>query len=289
MRILVTGAGGFIGSHMVDFCKDAGHYVIGIDKKSFEMWTRGDTEADEEHYVPVEDGIVKGMQFDVCFHLAAESRIQPSFRYPLLYMKSNVMATAAVLDQAAKCGGSVVYAGSSTADDDITKNVYAATKHHGEELCKTWYNCFGVRTAYARFYNVYGPREIMEGEYATVIGIFRRQMEEGVPLTVTGDGSQRRDFTHVDDIVKGLYGIAFLGELDGRGYALGSGRNYSIKEVAELFDSPQGYRLVPRPRGESEVTLADVSQTTKETGWRPREQLVDYIKKVTDACKEVCQ
>ena len=225
MRVLITGAGGFIGSHLVDQCKKDGHYVIGLDKKISEDWIRGNEEVDWSlGCMDVIDLVYHShLNFDLCYHLAAESRIQPSFKNPFEYIRSNVLGTAAVLEAARKQNARVVYAGSSTADDDPNKNVYAMSKWQGEELCRTWIKCFNADVGIARFYNVYGARHIRSGPQATVIGIWERQWLAGEKLTVTGTGEQKRDFTAVEDIVSGLIAIAEKG--GNEEYSLGTGKN----------------------------------------------------------------
>lgn len=284
MKVLITGAGGFIGSHLVDRCKADGHRVTGVDRKSLDRWSRGDAPADRELRLDVvyRERMSVVEPFDLCYHLAAESRIQPSFSDSMGFVRNNVVGTANVLDLCHRNGAAVVYAGSSTADDDVSKNVYATTKRAGEDLCRVWSRCFGLRTMVTRFYNVYGPRQVEEGGYATVIGIWEWQLREGSPLTVTGSGGQRRDFTHVDDIVEGL--VAVAGLFGGKWtddapcgfYSLGSGRNHSLLAAARLF-SPNGeLRFVPRPPGEAEVTLADLTPVMRDTEWRPGCLLEDY-------------
>lgn len=278
MRVLITGAGGFIGSHLADACVRRGWSVVGLDCKTWNEWTPasskfarlvGDvSDAEDVRLLP---------EFDLCFHLAAEARIQPSFSLPMLTVRSNIMGTARILGRAAVSKARVVYAGSSTADSDHCLNVYAASKHAGEELCRTWSKSFGLSTAVARFYNVYGPRQVEEGRYATVIGIFERQRRMGLPLTVTGTGLQRRDFTHVEDIVEGLIEIAERGGSSGEVYPLGSGVNHSILEVAEMFGGK--IKFLPKRPGEAEQTLADLEEASK-LGWWPRKKLRDYIEGV---------
>ena len=277
MRVLITGAGGFIGSHMVDRCKRDGHHVTALDIKHIDDWIIGDHEPDEIYdEADVVDVLYHVGEFDLCYHLAAESRIQPSFDIPVECVRSNVLGTAAVLDCARKYKARVVYAGSSTADDDVTKNVYAMVKYQGERLCKTWINCFGVSVGIARFYNVYGPRHIKEGVYATVVGIFERQWLNGEKLTVTGNGRHRRDFTHVDDIVEGLVAIGNIKDNDI--YALGTGTNHCILDVARMFVADEDrIEFIPRPRGESEVTIANIFDTSKKLGWLAKHSLGDYV------------
>ncbi len=293
MRILITGVGGFIGSHLVDRCVADGHWVMGLDRKPKKDWILGHHSCAEKLVVDVSElesllVTFDNRSFDLCYHLAAESRIQPSFGNPIGYVLSNMLGTANVLELCYKQKAMVVYAGSSTADDDTAKNVYATTKHQGEELCRVWSKCFDVYAAVARFYNVYGPRQLEDGEYATVIGIWERQLRQGKPLTVTGDGSQRRDFTHVTDIVDGLVRIAdrIVPVIPFSFYNLGSGENHSLLEVARMFVEDACIQYIPRPPGESEVTLADTKKTTKDIGWLPKHRLEDYVAGVLEKMKE---
>lgn len=284
MHMLITGAGGFIGSYLVERCRLLGHHVVGIDRKDLTEWSHGCLTADREICLDVRGigdlGYSIG-QVDWCFHLAADARIQPSFEMPVEYVSNNILSTTAVLDFCKQKGARVVYAGSSTADDDVTKNVYAVTKHTGETLCRTWSHCFGLSTAVARFYNVYGPRQIEDGLFATVIGIWEKQLREGRKLTVTGDGHKRRDFTAVRDIVMGLLAIAERGGHEGQVYALGTGVNYSILDVARMFvPSDDCIEFIPARPGESEVTLADVAVTEQAIGWKAEKQLPDYIRDI---------
>ena len=136
-----------------------------------------------------------------------------------------------------------------------------------------------MSTAVARFYNVYGPRQVETGKYATVIGIWENQLREGSELTVTGDGSQRRDFTHVNDIVAGLVAIGERGREDGHVYSLGTGLNHSVAELAKRMvgDDESQILFVPRPPGEAEATRAKIEATCDELGWLPMHSIEDYI------------
>ena len=277
MKILVTGAAGFIGTHLFSHLtkRQAQHTVTGIDHLPLHEWELpGLTWREQQVCDVVCDEIP---YFDVCYHLAAEARIQPSFGRPLDYIRTNVIGTASILEKAKECGGTVIYAGSSTADDDPMKNPYALSKYQGEQLCKLYAEHFGVPTAIARFYNVYGPGQVEEGEQATVLGIWLKQHRDGKPLTITGDGSQKRDFTHVEDIVAGLVAIASKGAKNGIKYSLGTGRNIPILEVARMITSA-GLTFIPGRPGESYETLADVLSTKVITGWQATRRLEDFIK-----------
>jgi len=280
MRALVTGGGGFIGSHLVEKLHKEGHWVIGIDRKLLCDWSIGERVCDECFPIDILDqGKIfdLDLRFDVCFHLAADARIQPSFQNPVGYVQDNVLGTARMLELSRKAGAySFVYAGSSTADDDVSKNVYATTKIAGEQLCRAWHRCFGLQTSVARFYNVYGERQVEEGQYATVIGIWEKQFREGKPLTVTGTGTQRRDFTAVEDIVDGLYSIAITDHsLKCPTFNLGTGTNDCLLGLAQLFGSP--IEFLPRPPGEAEQTLADIEYSRMVLDWKPRRSIHEYI------------
>lgn len=267
-RILVTGAAGFIGSHMVAKCKADGDVVTGLDRKQLDEWFV------KPHIYMVKDvANVDLPKFDVCYHLAAEARIQNSFDDPASYFHSNVAGTFNVLEAARKNGGKVVYAGSSTAFDDVSKNFYSTTKRCGEMFCRTYIKAFGVDVTMARFFNVYGPRHVEQGKQATVIGIFEWQHRNNLPLTITGDGEQRRDFTYIDDIISGLQALAARGKP--KIYSLGTGVNYSINEVASMLSD--NVRYVGKRRGEADITLADFSETTADTGWKPKDELYLYV------------
>ena len=285
MRVLITGAGGFIGSHLVDRCRKDGHTVIGIDRKHHKDWSRGEWGCNDELYIDIVGLLPEVGPFDLCYHLAAESRIQPSFNDPLAYVSDNILGTANILELCRSVGAKMVYAGSSTADDDVAKNVYATTKYSGELLCKAWSRSFGLKINIARFYNVYGPRQVEDGKYATVIGIFERQLREGKKLTVTGDGTQKRDFTHVEDIVDGLVAVASDASAGTGGmYPLGTGTNNSIIDIARAFVADDRIQFIPRPSGESEHTLANVKSTKCYLGWEAKKSLWDYIEEVVKPC-----
>jgi len=275
MKALVTGGAGFIGSHLVDALLDRGDQVVILDDLSTGKFDNVNGKA-EFHLGCVTDWVWPSTGFvpDVIFHLAAQPRIQMSFTDPWGTLFVNNNGTLNVLEMARGWGARVVYAGSSTFYHDIYANPYAFAKWQGEELCRLYSKVFGVSTTIARFFNVYGKRQIEAGAYSTVIGVFEKQMRESKSLTVTGNGQQRRDFTHVSDIVRGLIAMS---EQRGSGqvYNLGTGVNYSILEVAQMFGGP--IEFIPRRPGEAWETLADFSMATNDFGWTPVRSLKDYI------------
>ena len=279
-KVLVTGGLGFIGSHLVDRLIAEGHDVTIIDNlstatSSEDNWNK---KASWQRFDIKDIGKLQdhcALKFDTIYHMAAIARIQPSFKDPESYFNSNVQGTLAVLEYARKNGSKVIYAGSSSAFAGPYKNPYTFTKWQGEELCKMYAKVFGISTVTARFFNVYGPRQPEGGAYSTILGIFQKQYEANTPLTITGDGEQRRDFTHIDDIVDGIIRLSH-DEWSGEIFSLGKGKNFSINELAKMFGGSVEY-ITSRP-GEARITLADYSKMHEKTGWEPKQKLENYVK-----------
>lgn len=280
MICLVTGGLGFVGSNLVDDLVNEGHEVHVWDNLCSESSSTAYCK-DGVEYTICDVREINSPQFaeshpkyDVIFHLAAFARIQPSFEDPLGYLSNDIMGTAAVCELARKLGSKVVYAGSSSAYGGPMLNPYSFAKFTGEQVCEMYHRVYGMSTVTARFFNVYGPRQPKTGAWATVIGVFENQTKEGIPLTVTGSGEQRRDFTHVSDIVRGFISLS---KIDGQGQVLnlGTGTNYSINEVAKMFGGEIKY--IPKRPGEAWITLADISKTKELTGWAPKIHLMGYV------------
>ncbi len=281
MRVLVTGGLGFVGSHLVDYLVDVEKVkgVVVIDNLSSESSSRDYMRDDVTYWI---DDIANlntyrysGEKFDVIYHLAALARIQPSFKDPLKYLSIDMMGTAHVCEMARSSKSKLVYAGSSSAFGGPMLNPYAFAKFTGEQCCEMYSKVYGISTVSARFFNVFGDRQPVSGPYATVVGIFEKQTLEKTHLTITGNGEQRRDFTHVDDIVTGLVALSKK-EYEGDVYQLGTGTNYSINDLADLFRGEKKY--IPSRPGEAWETLADISKTVKDTGWLPTVSLDTYVK-----------
>jgi len=220
-----------------------------------------------------------GKHVDVIFHLAGKSRIMPSFKIPLPYVETNVYGTAAMLDLARHYNAKLVYAGSSTADFDVSENIYALTKFQGEQLLQSYVKLFGLKASICRFYNVYGPRSDTGSDYDSVVAVFARQHAAGKPLTVTGTGGQRRDFTHVKDIARGLIAASERGQA-GQVYNLGTGVDFSINALAGLFGGD--LEAIPARAGDRKNSLADLLITRRDLGWEPRESLTDYVQSLLE-------
>jgi len=291
-KILVTGGCGFVGSNLVDLlvedeenevlvidnldtgkkehCNDRAKYIFADIRDVFSCSV---SEAAFKNIVPKHyANFLRNV--DVVYHLAALARIQPSFNRPAETISVNSFGTALVCKYAHEVGAKVVYSGSSTFYGGVYLNPYAFSKWQGEQALKMYSEIYGLNTAIARFFNVYGPRHPGDGQFATVVAIFEQQMLSGENLTIVGDGEQRRDFTHVTDICKGLIAIS-KGEYKADAFNLGTGVNHSINELAGFFGVEKTY-LDPRP-GEARNTLANVEETTKLTGWVPTIKLEDYI------------
>ena len=288
-RILITGGLGFIGSHLVDALIDQGDCnIVVMDNLSSESSSKQYMRNDVEYWIDDVCNICHEKYsvspFDEIYHLAAYARIQPSFNNPFETFYGNAVGTNCVLEYARKAGTSkVVYAGSSTAYAGQSLNPYALAKYTGEQLCEMYARVYGIDISIARFFNVYGDRQPSVGKYATVIGIFQRQKLENQPLTVTGDGSQRRDFTHVSDIVRGLIAMS-KPEPKCQVVNLGTGVNYSILEVAAMFE-PSSISFIQKRRGEAETTLADIGFARFNYGWEPFVTLPKYIRDFIKAQK----
>jgi UDP-glucose 4-epimerase len=214
--------------------------------------------------------------FDIIFHLAGLARIQPSFNNPLEYLDVNIKGTAKVCELAKNCGARLIYSSSSSINNGKYKTPYTFSKWGGEEILKTWIQCYNLNASICRFYNVYGPREPKTGDFATVVRKFIRQYNNNEPLTIVGDGKQRRDFTHVNDITDGLIAVSNHKDI-GSLFHLGSGVNYSINELANMFNNVE-IEYIPLRKGEGKVTLADYETTFNILGWKAYHKLEDYIK-----------
>lgn len=274
MKYLVTGGAGFIGTNLVKKLVEKNNDVLVFDNY-ITGYRKNHIKGCRYEYVDLTDDITNCHEkVDVIFHLASLARIQPSIENPKQTLKNNFISTLNVLEYARKNNTPVVYAGSSSKHHGLYGSPYAWSKYSGEELCKLYSKVYGLSTAICRFYNVYGPHHIRKGTYATVLGIFENQFLSKKPLTIVGDGNQRRDFTHVSDIVDGLIKCSKQ-QFKGRVFELGSGVNYSIKEVANLFKCETVF--VPKRPGEYDITLCDYSEAEQYLGYKPTGNLEKYI------------
>tara|TARA_Y100001951_G_scaffold44093_1_gene34942 strand:+ start:426 stop:1289 length:864 start_codon:yes stop_codon:yes gene_type:complete len=280
MRTLVTGGAGFVGTNLVKRLLQDGHDVVSIDN-----YSTGKKENHQEgcNYWNFDlsdrrNAVLERDEYDVIFHLAALPRIVPSFKDPVATFTSGPVATINVLDRAKKNKIPVIYAGSSSCSGDVYANPYTFSKWQNEELCNLYSKLFDVPTTICRFYNVYGEYQTNEGAYCNVLGIFERKYRKDKPLTITGDGEQRRDFTYVGDIVDGLIRASqYKSDSLSEEFELGNGKNYSINELAEAFgDYPKEY-IDARP-GEMRVTLNTDTKAEDLLGWKPKGDIIKFVK-----------
>ena len=281
MKVLVTGGAGFVGTNLIKRLLKDGHGVVSIDN-----YSAGKEENHQEgcrywdydlsdSYCPV----LERDEYDIIFHMAALARIQPSLKNPHKTIYNNFVSTLNVLESARERDIRFVYAGSSSVHHGLFESPYAWSKFSGEDLCKLYSNVYNVDTAICRFYNVYGPHQIEDGTYATLLGIFEKQYREGKPLTIVGAGEQRRDFTHIDDIVDGVVKSSkqsFKGEI----FELGRGVNFSINEIADMFGKGYPKEYIEQRPGEYDVTLCDYTKANQELDWIPTGNIKDYIENI---------
>lgn len=289
--MVVTGGSGFIGGRLVSFLLSNDYEVLVVDKKPYEhriteklRFVRCDVSDAEE--VRSVAGHINFPSNSVVFHLAAQSRVNPSFDDPLRSYKDNILGTANVLELMCKVKGNrLVYAGSSSYYGGSMANPYAFSKHAGEQMCQMYTECHGVQTAIARFFNVYGPGHVTEGDDATVVGIFEAKYRKKQPLTITGDGEQRRDFIHVSDVAHALYLISQVEKPNARIYDVGTGANYSINELAAMFRGAKVEYISARI-GEARTTLCKNWEAMHGLNWHPVEDLEKYVDNFCDTVDE---
>jgi UDP-glucose 4-epimerase len=280
MKILVTGGAGFIGTNLIKRLLKEGHEVVSLD--DYETGLQ-ENEVEGATYIMGDiDSLTywKGDSFDLCYHLAALSRIQPSFEDPTETFRVNTQGSQVVAEWARLNDIKVIYAGSSSRWHDPFQSPYAAFKHMGEEIFKLYKKTYNLDVEITRFYNVYGPDEIVDGDWAAVIGIWRRQVRDGEKITIIGDGEQRRDFTHVVDIVDALYKLGTSSEKHEDAWELGTGTNYSINEVYEMFKEKFPHIesvYLPDQPGNYRKTLRENDDTLERLDWKPEDRLREYI------------
>ena len=294
-KSIVTGGAGFIGSNLVDKLLTMGHEVIVIDNQFSEAHDKFYWNFHGKNYrMDIRDYSLTRKLYDgvdYVFHFAAEARIQPAIENPIEAVSINSLGTCTVLQCAREAGVKrVMYSSTSsgygmneppnveTQPDDCL-NPYSVSKVNGEKLCKMYTSLYGLETVCFRYFNVYGNRQPLKGQYAPVIGIFLRQLAAGEPLTIVGDGEQRRDFTHVDDVVNANIKAA-LANIDdkcfGQVYNVGTGLNHSINEIAAMI-SDNKINIPARP-GEAKISLANNTKLRETFDWEPTVKLEDWVK-----------
>lgn len=302
-KFTITGGAGFIGSNLVDQLINEGHEVVVIDslvtgkKENINpqaKFVQADINACRQGTHPLSaytEKVEKAIEgSDAIFHLASLARVQPSIANPVAFNDTNVNGTLNMLVMAHKLGiKRFVYSASSSAygnakifptpENHPTNPLspYGLQKLIGEQYCKVFSICYGLETVCLRYFNVFGERQPLEGAYCLVMGIFAKQRLEGKPMTIVGDGEQKRDFTYVGDVVKANILAA---QSDKVGYGevinIGNGDNRSVNQLADLIGGP---RLNVEPRLEPKITLADNKKARELLGWSPSVTLEDWMPK----------
>lgn len=305
-RCLVTGAAGFIGSHMCDLLIESGHTVTGVDNLATGRKRNVEQLAANKRFRFVEADICDPAKMasamdgiDWVFHFAGLADIVPSIQQPLLYHRANVDGTAILLEAARHAGVKrFLYAASSSCygADPITPTPetapirlaypYALTKYLGEQMALHWAEVYDMPVATLRLFNVYGPRSRTTGAYGAVFGVFLAQKLAGKPLTVVGDGTQSRDFTFVTDVARAFLAAA-QSDASGEAFNVGSGGHYSVNRIVDLIG---GERVgIPKRPGEPDITFADTAKLRAATGWAPAvsfEEGVDILLQDIDAWRD---
>jgi len=294
MKSLVTGGAGFIGSNIVDKLISLGHEVIVIDNESSEShdkfyWNENAKNykldiCDYESTRSLYDGV------DYVFHVAAEARIQRTIKNPIRSITTNVVGTTTALQCSKEAGVErFIYSSTSSAyGNNLLPNIetqkadclnpYSISKVAGEKICRMYTNVFGLKTVIFRYFNVYGDRHPTKGIYAPLIGLFDIQKQNGQPLTIVGDGEQRRDFTNVKDVVD-INILAAFKDIDeqhfGQFFNVGTGINYSVNQIANFISN--NTVNIPERIGEARETLANIDKAKDVFGWEPKITLEQWF------------
>jgi UDP-glucuronate 4-epimerase len=295
MKALITGAAGFIGSHLCERLLNDGWIVVGVDNfddfydpqikrqnikgclknKSFQL-----IEADIRNSTAMEKAVGDGV--DIIVHLAARAGVRPSIAQPLLYADVNINGTMVLLEAAKKHKVNKFIFGSSSSVYGNNKKVpfsegdsvdfpispYAATKKAGELICHTYHHLYGISVTCLRFFTVYGPRQRPD----LAIHKFAKLIEQGKPIPVYGDGTMMRDFTYIDDIIDGV--VTAMQKCGGFDiYNLGESRPIKVNDLVAQIEEALGKKatkeyLPPQP-GDVERTYADVTKAVNELGYKP--------------------
>lgn len=303
MKILVTGGAGFIGSHFAAKCLQLGHSVAVMDEfndfydpaiKRANIARLGN--AVELHEMDIRDEarvkqVISAGNFDTIVHLAARAGVRPSIKEPRLYIETNIIGTYNLLEAARAAGiGRFVCASSSSVygvlkeapfreDLALTATIspYAATKLAGEQICSNFSHLYGMRTINLRFFTVYGPGQRPD----LAIHKFTRLIDEGKPIDQYGDGSTRRDYTYIDDIIQGVVAcLSYEGQLCDV-FNLGESQTTTLTELISHIEAALGKKAIinhmPDQPGDVPLTYADISKARRLLNYNPTTKIAEGI------------
>ena len=279
MKILVTGGAGFVGTNLIKRLVSMNHEVISIDNYNTGLKSN---HIDGATYVELDVMDIGNKSkfycddIDVVFHMAAIARIQPSFEQPIEYFETNALGTMKLAELCSSANIPMIYAGSSSHHSGKFKNPYTFSKDVGEEIIKLFQMHYGLRSSIARFYNVYGPHHLKSGGYCTLLGTLERCIENNEQVIIYGDGTKRRDFTHIDDIVDALIMI-WKQSAWGYEFELGRSKNYSVQDIVNMYKISNILYKEDKP-GEAQDTLCVDMLAHQILGWEPMLNVEEYIK-----------
>jgi len=291
-KVVVTGGAGFIGSNLTDKLIELGHEVIVIDNLSTGDYTNVHRKAyfyrTDLHKVDISDLYLECKDAEYIFHMAALPNVQYSIEEPLHTAKINLLSTLNIMEYARTYGvKKFIYSGSCscygdaeevpTTEDESIKPLspYALHKYQGEEYCRLYSCLYNLDTVVLRYFNVYGPRMTNTGAYKSVLSVFLEAYKNKKPLNIVNDGTQKRDFVHVSDVVDANIKAMESGKVSQYPINIGSGINYSINQIANMFGSK---KLYGEKRIEPYETLADITAAKVMLNWKPKIELEDWIK-----------
>lgn len=282
MRILVTGGAGFVGTNLIKRLVLEGYDCLSID--NYSTGTQKNHIKNciyfNEDLSRTRDFSIFG-KFDFVFHLAGAARIKFSFDRPETYFNTNVSGSFYIINHCAKNSIPLVYSGSSSHHGGKFKNPYTFTKDIAEETIQLYQDHFNLKANIARFYNVYGPHELTD-DNGTLIGRWKNAYLKKEPFIIYGDGTKKRDFTHVDDIVDGL--IKTLEQkVFNCTFEFGKGKSFCVNEIAEMFNY-DNIIYEKDKKGEMQETLCDNTFTCATLGWQPKNNIEDYIESIKTTC-----
>lgn len=281
MNILVTGGAGFVGTNLVKKLLSLNYNITVLDNLSYGSRLNY-INSDKIQYIELHTKNINNLVMqlpDLIFHLGEYSKITPSYEEIDTVFDLNIEGSFSVLEYARKNNIPIVYAASSTrlALEGENHSPYSFFKSIIAQLIKNYGEWYGLKYSICYFYNVYGEhQDTCNNGWETVISIFEKQYKSNQPLTIVGDGTQRRDFTFVGDIVDGL--ILASKKLQNEEYQLGSGVDYSILEVAKMFSND--IKFIPARKGDRKYSRADINETFLKLNWAPKQQLHDWIKNI---------